>query len=84
MSDETEDRALRARIAAHTSWGMTVDRTARTSNGRRAFDQKFLDAVPAEITNPEARRLAAENLRKAYYLNLARQSAIARARRAKR
>ena len=37
-----ELRTLQARIAAHESWGRTLDRTARTANARNAFKDKFL------------------------------------------
>ena len=68
-----ELRTLRARIAAHESWGRTTDRTARTANARKALDDKFL----AEADGDPKR---AENLRKAYYTRLAFKSAQARRR----
>ncbi|SBS70920.1 conserved hypothetical protein [uncultured Mycobacterium sp.] len=68
------ERALRAKLAAHTSWANTEDRTARTANGRRAFDEKFL----AEAGGDPVR---AAHLRKAFYTRLALKSAAARRRR---
>ncbi|HYY00214.1 MAG TPA: hypothetical protein VE908_11790, partial [Mycobacterium sp.] len=56
--------SLRAQIAAHTSWANTEDRTSRTANGRKAFEDKFL----AEADGDPKR---AESLRRAYYAKLA-------------
>jgi len=60
-------------IAAHKSWAKTPNRTARTTNGRNAFEQKFL----AEADGDPQR---AESLRKAYFLELAQKSAVVRQR----
>jgi hypothetical protein len=76
------ERALRARLAAHASWGRTIDRTARTAAARQAFRDRFLDQVPPEITDPAERVRAAENLRKAFYTRLALKSAQSRRRKA--
>jgi hypothetical protein len=69
-----ELRTLRARIAAHESWGRTSDRTARTANARSAFEDKFLAEADGD---PER----AASLRKAYFARLALKSAQARRRR---
>lgn len=74
MSVSPSERVLRARLAAHTSWANTEDRTARTAKGRKAFEEKFL----AEAGGDPAR---AAHLRKAYYARLALKSAAARRRR---
>ena len=66
-----ELRTLRSRIAAHKSWGVTEDRSARTAKARKAFEDKFL----AEAGGDPKR---AESLRKEYYARLAFQSAKAR------
>lgn len=71
-----EDRVLRARIAAHTSWANTQDRSGRTANARRGLDAKFL----AEADGDPVR---AEHLRKAHFARLALASARARRRRSK-
>lgn len=68
------ERALRAKLAAHTSWARTEDPTARTANGRKAFNDRFL----AEAGGDPVR---AEHLRKAFYARLALKSAAARRRR---
>jgi hypothetical protein len=62
------------RIAAHTSWGNTVNRSARTRNAREAFEARFL----AEADGDELR---AKSLRKAYFAKMALKSAQARRRR---
>ena len=65
------EQSLRGQLAAHTSWGNTPDRSARTANGRKAFEDKCL----AEADGDPQR---AESLRKAYYARLALKSAKAR------
>lgn len=73
------EAALRAKIAAHASWKNTPDRTARTANGRAAFERRFLDEVDPNRTLPEAERdCRAEQARKEYYTRLAYKSARAR------
>lgn len=67
------ERTLRATIAAHDSWARTEDRAARTANGRKAFQDKFL----AEAGGDPKR---AESLRKAHFARLAFLSAKARRR----
>jgi hypothetical protein len=66
-----ELRTLQAQVAAHESWGRTRDRSARTANARRAFEDRFL----AEADGDPQR---AESLRKAYFGRLALKSAKAR------
>lgn len=66
-----ETRNLVARIAAHTSWANTENRTARTAPARAAMWAKFL----AEAGGDPDR---AEQLRKAHFLRLAHRSAAAR------
>lgn len=69
-----ELRTLRARVAAHESWGRTTDRAARTANARKAFEDRFL-----EESDGDPQR--AESLRRAYFARLALKSAQARRRR---
>jgi hypothetical protein len=76
------ERQLAGRIGAHRSWANTSDRTARTAKARRAFEQRFEDQVPAEITDPAERARAADHLRRAYFAELALKSAQARRRKA--
>jgi hypothetical protein len=76
-------RSRRARIAAHASWATTVDRTARTSSGTRAFLDRFERQVDPDGTLPDETRAAmAKHARTAYMLQLAEKSAAARRRRA--
>ena len=65
------ERQLRAKIAAHTSWANTEDRTARTAKGRAALDQKFLDQAGGDPVK-------ADHLRRAHFARLALKSAQAR------
>jgi hypothetical protein len=68
------ETSLQAKIAAHTSWANTPDRTARTANARKAAEEKFL-------TQADGDPKRAESLRKAYFATLALKSARARRRR---
>lgn len=72
------ERTLIARIAAGERWGREIDRTAATEPARRAFKDRFLAQVPAEVTDPQRRAEMAEHLRRAYYSRLALKSAQAR------
>jgi hypothetical protein len=62
---------LANQIAAYRSWANTPDRTARTANGRKALEQKFLDE-----NDGDPQRAAAA--RKAHFLELAQKSAQSR------
>lgn len=74
-----EQRALRARIAAHTSWANTADPAARTEPARLAFDSRFEREVdPEGLLSLAERARRAESARKAYFLRLASKSAAAR------
>lgn len=78
-----EQRAMRARIGAHTSWANTTDRAARTAPARRSFLERFEKQVDPDGTLPEAERLRrAESARKAFMLSIALKSAESRKRRA--
>lgn len=78
-----EERALRARLAAHTSWAATSDRAARTASARRAFRDRFADMVDPNHELPESERQErAESARRAFYVSMAYRSAQARRRRA--
>jgi len=72
------DPSTRGRIASYSSWGNTADRSARTAPARAALERTFLDKVPSRVTDPQARKLAAEALRHAHYLRLAAKSAESR------
>jgi hypothetical protein len=68
------ERSLRGKIAVHTSWANTQDRSARTAPARSRFEAKFLEEADGD---PQR----AESLRKAYFAKLALKSAKARRRR---
>lgn len=73
------ERALRARMAAHTSWARTSDRSARTANARRTFRDSFERKVdPDGVLTSAERTRRAESARKAYFTRLALKSAQAR------
>jgi hypothetical protein len=78
-----EQRALRARIAAHESWARTSDPSARTQPARDRFEQRFLRQVDptGELSEAERQRRAA-SARSAYFTRLAYRSAQARKRKA--
>jgi hypothetical protein len=81
-----EQRALRARMASHTFWADTpdpADRRKHTARARRNSPVSFeyhLARVPEDITDPQARRKAAESAHKAYMTKLAYASQMARAK----
>jgi hypothetical protein len=76
---DRSDRALIARIGAHSSWAQTEDRSARTRNARQAFLLKFEREVdPDGVLSHEERVKRAENARSAYFLRLALKSAQTR------
>lgn len=73
------DRVLRGRLAAHTSWARTEDRSARTAPARRAALDRFEREVDPEGTLDAAERARrVEHARKAYFTGLALKSARAR------
>ena len=77
-----EQRALRARVAAHTRWSQTEDPTAATAPARRAFLDRFERQVdPDGRLDPQERTRRAEHARKAHMARLALRSARARAAR---
>ena len=66
-----DERTLVARIAVHSSWANTADRSARTAPARAAFDQKFLEQAGGDPVR-------SAHLRKAHFARLALKSAQAR------
>jgi len=74
-----EQRALRARIAAHSSWAKTANRRARTQPGSQALLAKLAAEVdPDGLMSPEDRAKAVENAKSAYFSRLAMRAAAAR------
>lgn len=78
------ERELRARLAAHASWAVTENPSARTKPAREAFDARFEREVdPEGRLSPAERQRRASHARKAYFLRLALKSAqVRKARRA--
>lgn len=76
-----EERRLRAQIAAHDSWALTEDRSARTAPARKALLDKFEHQVdPDGVLTPAERAIRAEHARKAHFKRLALKSAMVRRR----
>jgi hypothetical protein len=74
-------RVLRARVAAHTSWAKTADRSARTAAARKALLDRFDRQVDPDGTlAPAERARRAEAAKSAYYSALALKSSQARRR----
>lgn len=77
-----EQRALRARLAAHVRWSKARDRAAELAKARATFMSRFEKEVdPNGEMTPEARALAAESARKAHFTRMAYKSAAVRAAR---
>ncbi len=73
------ERALRARLAAHSLHAQVADPAAHTAPARRVFMDRFEREVDPEGVLPAEERLRrAEHARKAYFLRLALASAKAR------
>lgn len=80
---DPSDRRLIARIAAHTSWANTANRTARTAPARAALLAQFEQQVdPHGHLEAHERARRAVHARKAHFGRLARKSAQARRDRA--
>lgn len=74
-----KQKSLRGRIAAHSSWAQTENRSARTAPARAALLDKFDKQVDPDGTLlPAERAKRAENARRAYFAGLAFKSAKAR------
>ena len=73
------DRALIARIAAHTRWAGEQDRTAATAPARKGLDAKWAREVdPDGVLAPDELARRVENLRQAHMTRMALASARAR------
>ena len=79
MSEPIGDRTIIAKVAAHTKWANTVDRTAATAKARQAALDRFEKEVdPEGVLMPAERARRAANARKKYFAQLAARSAKAR------
>lgn len=77
------DRTQIAKLAAHTRWAGTEDRSAATQPARDGLMRKFEDQVdPDRVLPQDERAIRALSARRAHFQRLALKSA--QARRAKR
>lgn len=73
------DRSQLAKIAAHSRWSQTDDRTAATAPARAGLQRKFeLQVDPDGVLAPEERAKRAESARRAHFQRLALKSAQSR------
>lgn len=74
--------SLRGKLAAHSRWARTLDRSGATAPARRGFDARFEREVDPEgkLAHSVRARLV-ESARKAYFARLAYLSAKARRKR---
>ena len=80
-ASENDDRALRARMAAHLLHAQIPDEAEHTAPARAAFLSRFEREVdPEGVLDPEERARRAEHAKKAYFLRLALASRKARAK----
>lgn len=83
MAATPQERVHAAKLAAHTRWSRTKDRSAATAPARQALLDKFeLEVDPDGTLDPVERAKRATNARKAYFSRLALRSAQARRARA--
>ena len=79
-ASDNDDRALRARMAAHLLHAQIHDLTAHTAAARAAFLSRFEREVdPDGLLEPDERARRAEHAKKACFLKLALASRKARA-----
>src|SRR4051812_41126168 len=77
--NSSSERQLIARLAAHTSWAQTPDRSARTAAARAGLQLRFENQVdPDRQLAPAERFKRAESARRAFYVTLALKSAQVR------
>lgn len=85
MPASPSERALLARLAAHSKWAGVDDRSAHTAPARAAADTRFEREVdPDCVLDPRERAIRAAHARKAFYTRLALASVAARRKKAER
>lgn len=66
------ERVLRGKIAAHTRWSKTIDRTEATTSLRAGFDRRFVVQVDPENQLPaDVQAVLVNSARAAYFTRLA-------------
>ena len=77
-------RRQRSQIANDTRWSRVpyLERAAQTASARAARWQRYLDAVPPEVTDPAERAELARQARRADMQRLSLKSSRARSRKA--
>ena len=81
-ASDNDDRALRARMAAHVLHAQVSDEAEHTAPARAAFLSRFEREIdPDGLLDPDERARRAEHAKKAYFLRLALASRKARANR---
>lgn len=83
MSRASESYRVAGRIGGLRTAALTVDLKAHTKPARDARWQKYLDQVPAEITDEAERTARAERLRRADMIALSRKASAARSKAAR-
>jgi hypothetical protein len=79
-SGDSNDRILRARMAAHLLHAQISDPAEHTAPARAAFLSRFEREVdPDGVLDPQERARRAEHAKKAYFIRLALASRKARA-----
>lgn len=73
-----EQRALAARIAAHSKWAQTDPREGTAAARKAALDRFERQVDPDGVLSDPERARRAEHAKKAYFLQLAAKSASAR------
>ena len=76
---DASHRVLIARLAAHSKWAVTSDRTAATAAARQAARDRFAKLVdPDGVLPPDERAQRADAARQAHFCRMALRSAQAR------
>jgi hypothetical protein len=79
MSSTATERSQQSRAASHIRWAKESDPTAATAPARKGFDARFERQLDEwGITDPADRARRIGHLRKAYFADLARKSAVTR------
>ena len=79
MSSTPAERSMQRRLAVHSCWAKTENRTGRTEPARKAAFARFEDQVdPDGVLAPEERAKRANNALQAHMLRMALAAAKAK------